>query len=95
MSNMHKVTKKMLEKRLQYLSSVLGVSDWRIDYVKQYGGYLIETEKGKHPFGPDRLKAEELYDRMHFALRAIQMDRAGGDSAGYWPEVKKGGQNDE
>jgi len=50
------------------------VGAWRLDYAKEYGGYVIQEiidDRGakEMPLGHERLSATELVERMRFALR--------------------------
>jgi hypothetical protein len=50
------------------------VGAWRLDYIKEYGGYVIQeiiNDRGavEMPLGHERLSATELVERMRFALR--------------------------
>lgn len=50
---------------------------YRLDYVACYGGYNIEQIHNKaggvdQPFGSTRRKPTEMWDTLHFAVRALE-----------------------
>jgi hypothetical protein len=53
------------------------VGAWRLDYAKEYGGYVIQEiidDRGARdiPLGDQRYSATELVERMRFALRWLE-----------------------
>ena len=85
-----RITHKMVEIQFERLCAVLG-TDWELSYVKEYGGFEIQAKDGTACpfFYCDRKGASEMYACIIFALRAIQIDRAGDDCHEFWPRDKK------
>lgn len=95
-----RVNKQNIKSRFIALCDALGkrvatnykdVGAWSLDYARCYGGYIIVEimEHGEsHPFGHERVSANELYTMINFALRAIALDRPDQASHVYWPTDK-------
>jgi len=83
-----KVTNKMVETQFEALKKALNLP-LSLSYVKEYGGFQISTPDEKTcPFFYDRKTASQMYECIIFALRAIQLDRQGIESAQFWPKNK-------
>jgi hypothetical protein len=52
------------------------VGGYRLDYAAPYGGYNVEQISNggggvRHPFGPRRRKAEEMWHTLYFAVDVL------------------------
>jgi len=83
-----KVTRQMVETQFDELKKALNLPI-SLNYIKEYQGYQITTDDEKEcPFFYDRKTASQMYECIIFALRAIQLDRQGIESAQFWPKNK-------
>ena len=86
---MTRITKANVEAAFKALCKELGkraatswndVGAWRLDHVASYGGYVIEeiiNEHGAvdHPINSVRMKGNEFYDTVWFALRLLELKK--------------------
>lgn len=98
---MTRVKKEVVFNNFKWFCDVLGkriatsyndVGAWRLDSTDRYTRFSIEeiaSERGgvTHPFTGRVYSGSELLDLMHFAMRAIALDR-NQDKHIYWPKDK-------
>lgn len=81
---MARTTRKQVEGIFAVFIKVIGghvatsyndVGGYRLDYYQGYNVEQIINEGGgiKHPFGPQRRKAEEMWNTLYFAIDAVRV----------------------